>query len=401
MAELLSKRQLITIRDIGKYKTEIHYGPYGCGKTFSICMGVGLLLRETPPPPGDGVVLVVGKTMTSAKANVCSVWSSLFGKNFEYNKSKKDGYEKDGFIFGHKFRLVGLNDSNAEDRIRGANAYLIIGDEISTWSKENFDKIQGRKRGVLPQGWPHFFFVGSTNPDSPIHWLKTEIDNSKDIHFVKWSEFDNITSGAVEYYEGLKARYARNKAYYQRYVLGEWAAAEGLVYSCFDEEEHVLTTYQISQLEFVEYRLGVDFGLNNPTAILLLGKTIGNEWVVLKEKYLPKTTLTEIYKAFVQIMLDKRIKSIYLDPSALALKDKLKENGIFNFKDANNKVKEGIQLVYDYFTSDRLYISEECVNLRGELFTYCYKKDGSDDVVKEHDHACDALRYALMGERGE
>ena len=79
----MSKRQLITIRDIGKYKKEIHYGPYGCGKTFSICMGIGLLLRETPPPLGDGVVLIVGKTMQGAKANVCSVWASLFGKNFE------------------------------------------------------------------------------------------------------------------------------------------------------------------------------------------------------------------------------------------------------------------------------------------------------------------------------
>lgn len=399
MTELLSKRQLITIRDIGKYKKEIHYGPYGCGKTFSICMGIGLLLRETPPPLGDGVVLIVGKTMQGAKANVCSVWASLFGKNFEYNSSKKDGYEKDGFIFGHKFRLVGLNDANAETRIRGANAYLIIGDEISTWSKENFDKIQGRLRGVLPKGWRHFFFIGSTNPDSPIHWLKKEIDSASDIHFVKWSEFDNITSGAKEYYDGLKARYKHNKAYYQRYVLGEWAASEGLVYSCFDEEEHILTCQQVAQLEFKEYRLGVDFGLNNPTAILLLGLTVGNEWVVLKEKYLPKTTLTEIYQAFVEIMLDTKIKNIYLDPSALALKDKLKEVGIYNFKDANNSVKEGIQLVFDCFTSQRLFVSEECVNLKGELFTYCYKKDGSDDVVKEHDHACDALRYAIMGER--
>ena len=401
MAELLSKRQLITIRDIGKHYIEIHYGPYGCGKTFSVDMGTGLLFRRTPPPPGDGVILVVGKTMQSAKANICSVWASLFGKNFKYDSGKKDGYAKDGVIFGHKFRLVGFNDSNAEARIRGANAYCIIGDEISTWTEDNFNKVIGRLRGTLPEGWSDYWFVGTTNPDSPIHWLKRLIDTSTDIHFVKWSEYDNITSGAPEYYRKLKERYKNHKAYYQRYVLGEWAASEGLVYSCFDEDEHILTVQQIGQLEFVEYRLGVDFGLNNPTAILLLGRTVGDEWVVLEEKYLPKTTLSEIHKAFIQIMLDKRIKNIYLDPSALALKDKLKENGIFNFRDANNSVKEGIQLVYDYFTSDRLFISEKCINLKGELFTYCYKKDGSDDVVKEHDHACDALRYALMGERGE
>ena len=400
MGELLSKRQLITIRDIGKNFIEIHYGPYGCGKTFSICMGLGLKCRETPPPEGDGVILVVGKSIQAAKANVCSVWASLFGDAFKYDSGKKDGYLKDGFIFGHKFRLVGLNDSNAEARIRGANAYAIIGDEISTWTEENFNKILGRLRGKRPDGWD-YFFIGSTNPDSPIHWLKVLIDTSSDIHFVKWSEFDNVTSGAAEYYRKLKERYKNNKAYYQRYVLGEWAASEGLVYSCFDEEEHVLTKEVVSQLEFVEYRLGVDFGLNNPTAILLLGRTVGNEWVVLEEKYLPKTTLTEIYKSFVEIMLNRKIKTIYLDPSALALKDKLKEMGIYNFRDANNSVKEGIQLVYDCFTSQKLFISENCVNLKGELFTYCYKKDGSDDVVKEHDHACDALRYALMGERGD
>lgn len=400
MHDLLSKRQLITIRALGKYEKEIHYGPYGCGKTFSICMGLGLKCRSTAPPSGDGVILVVGKTIQAAKANVCSVWAYLFGENFRYDSGKKDGYLKDGFIFGHKFRLVGLNDSNAESRIRGANAYCIIGDEISTWSEDNFNKILGRLRGNKPNGW-NYFFVGSTNPDSPVHWLKKLIDTADDINFVKWSEFDNITNGAVAYYNNLKARYKNHKAYYQRYVLGEWAASEGLVYSCFDEDEHILTKEQIAQLEFVEYRLGVDFGLNNPTAILLLGKTVGEEWVVLKEKYLPKTTLTEIYQSFLDIMIDKSIKFIFLDPSALALKDKLKEMGIYNFRDANNTVKEGIQLVYDFFTSQKLFISEECINLKGELFTYSYKKDGSDDVIKEHDHACDALRYALMGQRGE
>lgn len=399
--ERLSIRQLITLMDFGKKGKRIHYGPFGCGKTYVEVMALGLYaMKYEPPKAKDSYIMLVAKTGISVKSNLCNPLTTLFGDNFRYDSSKKDGVSKDAVLVDHNIKLVGVNDASAESRFRGANAYLILGDEVSTWLEDTFNKLLGRLRGELPAGIEEHCFEGATNPDSPIHWLKKLIDTAKDIEFIKWSEFDNITKGAKKYYEQLRARYKDNPAYLARYVLGEWAAAEGLVYSNFKEEIHTLTPEQIKQIDFVEYRVGIDFGLNNATAILLAGRTTANEWVIIKEHYLEKTTLTEIGEKVISLLIDYPVSKIYVDPSATALKDKLKELGIHNYRNANNSVAEGIKYVYDLFTQELLFISKECKKLIGELFTYSYKKDGSDDVVKEHDHACDAKRYLLMGERG-
>ena len=52
-------------------------------------MGLGLKFRETPSHYGDGVILVVGKTIQAAKVKVCSAWVSLFGDAFKYDSGKK------------------------------------------------------------------------------------------------------------------------------------------------------------------------------------------------------------------------------------------------------------------------------------------------------------------------
>ena len=101
----------------------------------------------------------------------------------------------------------------------------------------------------------------------------------------------------------------------------------------------------------------------------------------------------------ISLLQDYKVSNIYVDPSATALKDKLKELGIYNFKNANNKVAEGIKHVYDLFAEKKLFILKSCKDLISELYTYSYKKDGSEEVVKEYDHACDAKRYLIMGER--
>jgi len=409
--ELLSRRQLETIATLGDTRITIHYGPYGCGKTFCICMAVGYKCMHSEPPKGDSVILVVGKTAQAAKSNICNVWASMYGNNFQYDSSRKDGYTKDATLFGHRIRIVGLNDNLAEARIRGINAYCIIGDELSTWSAENFDKLLGRLRGSLPSGWS-YFFVGSTNPDSPIHWIKKLIDTSKDILFIKWSEFDNITSKSLEYYTNLKARYQNNPAYYARYVLGEWAAADGLVYTSFNENNHVLTNEEIKRIpqnSIEGYWIGVDYGLRNPSAILVGCKTKDNQWIVIKEEYLvqneshpQEVNLTEIGEKILNLALKYNIKKIYIDPSAAPVKDTLDRLGIQNdlYENGENRVKAGIQVVFDLFSTDSLFISEDCKGLLSELYTYCYKGDGTDAVKKDNDHACDALRYMIMGERG-
>ncbi len=269
--KLLSKRQLLTLRDFGKRGLCIDYGPFGCGKSFAKVMALGLWCMSFNPPKTNSYITFVGKTLATVKSNICNDLSTFFGDNFRYDSSKKDGYTKDAVLFGHRIRFIGLNDKTAEERIRGLNTYGIYLSEVSVISEDNLLKLIGRLRGEKPKG-SEYWLEGDTNPDSPIHYLKKMLDDflvgKGNVKFVKWNEFDRITPDAKAYYENLRVMYRDNPAYLARYVLGEWAAADGLVYSCFREKEHTLTPEQIKQLDFVEYRMGIDFGLNNPTAYI-------------------------------------------------------------------------------------------------------------------------------------
>ena len=404
--ELLSNRQLKTISSIPRAKLDIHCGPYGCGKTYSILLGLGLACMASKPPQTDSCITLAGISAVSVKNNMCNPLASMFGKNFMYSSSKKDGYQKDALLFNHRIRIVGLKDANAEERIRGLNTYKIIGDEITTWGKtdDNFNRLQGRLRGEKPKGW-ELGFVGSTNPEGPSHWLKKIIDTSEDINYIQWRMSDNITSGAEEYYNKLKQRYKHNEAQYSRYLLGEWTAADGMVYKEFAAADKELIISQsdldtlLSSGIITGHILGVDFGTTNATAILVIGLTDTKQVVVLKEYYINDTLLNDVVRIIrgEYYKYSSTLRGIYIDPAANVLSKQLIKEGIPKVYDGNNSVLDGINFVQDLFSERRLFICETCTNLIDELYSYSWSPNigGTDRVVKINDHACDALRYAL------
>lgn len=65
-----------------------------------------------------------------------------------------------------------------------------------------------------------------------------------------------------------------------------------------------------------------------------------------------------------------------------------------NLMDADNTVEAGIHAVYQRMVSGRLKIFSSCRNLISELRIYRRNDDGK--IIKENDHAMDALRYLIM-----
>lgn len=61
---------------------------------------------------------------------------------------------------------------------------------------------------------------------------------------------------------------------------------------------------------------------------------------------------------------------------------------------ADNAVESGIYRVWELLSSGRLKIFESCVNLLNEYRVY--RRDEKGRIVKDNDHAMDALRYAVM-----
>ena len=64
---------------------------------------------------------------------------------------------------------------------------------------------------------------------------------------------------------------------------------------------------------------------------------------------------------------------------------------------ANNGVEAGIYEVWQRLSTGRLKVFKSCANLLAEY--RLYRRDDKGRVVKENDHALDALRYLVMSGR--
>lgn len=393
MIEPISKKGIRAIAEFGNRDCRIHVGPYGTGKTFCLMLGFGLMLKNTRP--GKLGYLLCGKTRQLAVSVMGDQLTDLFGCDFKItNKKSDDPKSKDAMLFGHRIYFGGMNDKESVKRVLGKSYKGILIDELTSLTEEHFLLLKGRLRGEPPH-----WMEASTNPDGPKHWLKKYLDKHPD-ELVQWYKEDNITSNAVKYYEALSKQYY-GTPYYDRYVLGQWAAADGLVYGkTFNPSYHIINRSELVGARYDYYKVGIDFGSTNPTVALLIGVMPAGEHIVLKEFYKPNSeNLQVIVDGIINIInqADKVIEGIYIDPSAALLIKELNIRSVGNVCKANNNVIDGITNINTMLNTDMLFISSECKNTIEEFSTYAYKDD--DIVKKENDHCMDALRYACMGRK--
>ena len=107
----------------------------------------------------------------------------------------------------------------------------------------------------------------------------------------------------------------------------------------------------------------------------------------------------EYIKDYLDFVDNKHNKGMIIDPSASSLIVAAHRNGIRTQK-ANNDVANGIRMVYTLLNLGHIRINyDKCPNLINELGLYIWNEkrgeSGKEEVVKQHDHALDALRYAV------
>ena len=393
----LSKRQIDIMLNIDKYRENYNYGPFGCGKTFAATRGLGLYCYSHKPSK-LGFALV-SKTLKNIKRDMCKELSEQFGDNFRYNGSENTA--NSAMLYGHLINFVGCSDRSALSTIRGLSVRGILHDEMTTLeSRVYFDELQGRLRGDLPDG-ENFFYVGLTNPDSKEHWFYKDIIKpaesglTPNVHVERWSQDDILYPRAIEYYDSLKIRYANSPCYYARYIDGEWASADGLVYAGFNYKSHVIKREDISEADIAYYKIGVDFGISNTTAILVLAHSKYGEDIVVDEACVNDKVVSEISHIIHRLCLVYRPRWIFYDPSAAVLYVQLVQDGISNILKSNNDVLDGIMRVNDKLNTEGLFICENCTNTIREFTSYQWEDGKVDSVKKVNDHCMDALRYAV------
>lgn len=168
----------------------------------------------------DGLVVLIGVTEATIERNVLRPMRDKFGSELVGNISKNKVW-----LFGEECYALGAEKITQVSKIQGASFKYVYGDEVAKWKKEVFDMVKSR----LDQDYS--LFDGTCNPEQKNHWLKEFLDSDADIYIQHYTIDDN-TFLSKTFIENLKKEY-KGTVLYNRYILGLWCNAEGLIYRTF------------------------------------------------------------------------------------------------------------------------------------------------------------------------
>lgn len=346
--------------------------------------------------PRDGNYLMVAKTLTSLRRNCLDLLQELVGtKHFTYSLSKKEGR-----LFGRLIYLEGVNDARAESKIRGMTLQGAYCDELTLFTEDFFSMLLSRL------SCPGAKLIATTNPDSPMHWLKAKyMDRASELNMLilKFLIDDN-TFLDQEYVENLKKEYVG--VFYDRFIRGLWVVAEGLIYADVANGQGIV---EPENRQYVKRYISIDYGTLNPFSAGLYGLCKG-VWYRYDEYYHSgretnrQLTDSEYYAELEKLAGKSCVEAVVIDPSAASMIAEIKKHGRFRVIKANNDVVDGIRETAKAFSNGQLKVTKNCSGAITEFSAYRWDdKKQEDKPIKENDHAMDEIRYfvnTVMVKRG-
>ena len=360
--------------------------------------------------------IMAGKTVGSLRRNVINPLKAVLAvRGYKVLDNKTDntliisrlGKTNTYFLFGGR-------DERSQDLVQGVTARGIFLDEVALMPRSFVEQcmarcsVEGRK----------FWF--NCNPEGPQHWFYTEhILRAEELgYLVLHFNLEDNPSLSQEIINSYKRMFTG--IFYKRFILGEWAFSDGVIYDCYDEERNTYTNNE--RLEKLPWQIlendpdggypyyTSDYGVLNPMVYLEMYKIrIGddpvphfffdNEYYYDGRKSMKQKTDEEEVDALQNMIEGKFNRGLIIDPSASSLIAAARKRGIPTAK-ANNDVLDGIHMVYTLMATGHIHINKDkCPNLIKEIGLYIWNAKrgevGKEEPMKQNDHACDAMRYGI------
>ena len=378
-------------------------GAIRSGKT--VAMSLGFVFWAMKTYDGQNFIMA-GKTIGSFKRNVLTNLKLMLtsrGYRWKHHLSEnmlevtRKGHTNYFYMFGGR-------DESSQDLVQGITAAGAFFDEVALMPESFVNQATGR---CSVEGSKLWF---NCNPAGPAHWFKTGwIDKCKEkgLLYLHFTMEDNLSLS-----EKIKARYRSMYAgvFFQRYILGLWRAAEGLIYTmCTGRNYYTDAERPIALKSIAQKYITVDYGTTNPCVFLEVwddGETIWIDreyrWDSRSEEARrsanPQKTDAQYADDMAEFMGAEPEDQcmIIVDPSAASFILELRNRG-FYVKEADNEVLDGIRKVSTLLAMKCLKINRKCKGLRAEMQSYVWDEKaaqrGEEKPVKQLDHEVDAARY--------
>lgn len=371
-------------------------GAVRSGKTFA--MGLSFFLWAQAEFDGKQFG-VCGKTIASVRRNLLAELAPYLRRLGMEVRERRGENALTVRFRGHEntFLLFGGRDESSAALIQGSTLAGVLLDEAVLMPRSFVEQAVARCSVAGSRLW------FNCNPEGPQHWfyqewiLKAEERRALRLHFTME---DNPALS-----ERIRERYRRNYsgAFYRRFVLGEWTAAEGLVYDFFRPDRDAA---EAPEDGFSAWRISADYGTVNPASFGLWGLREG-VWYRVREFYYDsrkmgrQRTDAEYAEDLERLAEGREIQRVIVDPSAASFIEVLRRRG-FRVVRADNDVIDGVRVTADLLREGRIAICRGCVDCLREIAQYCWEQRGGRDAPrKKDDHAMDDLRYFAMDLAGD
>jgi len=357
-------------------------GGAGAGKSFSIAQWlIYKLYNET-----DKEFLILRKTLPSLKITAYKLIKDLldeYGCRYQLNKAEMRINAN-----GNEIIFRGLDDP---EKVKSFEPNVVWIEESTEFAEADFLQLNLRLRRHT-EGTNQIYL--SFNPISKLSWLYKRFFEKGDPEaaILLTTYKDNRRYLSQSYIAELERLKDVDETFHQVYTLGQWGVLKNTIYSNYKIIDKFPKTFD-------EIIYGLDFGYNNPSALIEIG--IKDNVPYLRERlYRTGLTTPELIRQMDILKIDKKAK-IYgdsEDPNAI---EQIFQAGynIHPCRKGKGSVKAGI----DYCKSRRLFIWYESANLIAELQSYKWREDKNGNVLEEpvkfKDHLCDSFRMALWSHR--
>jgi PBSX family phage terminase large subunit len=404
MSKLLAPKQLQFVLEADA-KWNLAHGPVRSGKTMGSLFRFMIDVDECP----DSQIWMIGHTSTTIYDNAIRLILepagagkpdplAVFRPFCSWLEGKRQLRYKDKVI-----STVGAKDGGAIGAIQGKTMSLVYCDEMTLYPDAIIDMINTRLSNPYSKG------IATMNPSHPNHKLKQWIDMAKEGD-PDYYELQIMLDDNPYLEDGYKARIKKSLSgvFYKRNYLGLWCLAEGAIFDFFDKNIYVRSTAPRAAEYYI---VGVDYGINNAFAAVLIGVNTGRTyqgkyqmWVEGEYYWDSKSKGRQKLNSELADDLEKWLepygpRAIYIDPSAASFKLELQRRKM-RIVDGNNDVENGIRIMTSLMSDGYVVILDKCPNLIREIEGYVWDSKsaerGEDQPIKKDDHAIDALRYALM-----
>jgi len=386
MSSTLNKKYIPLFENENRYY--IITGGRGSGKSYGVTMFLLLLTYEI-----GHTILFTRYTLTSAHISIIPEFIEKIDtleNNSDFHITKDEIVNlKTGSKILYKVIKTSSGQQTASLKSLAGVTTWVLDEAEELTEEEVFDKIDLSIRHKDKQNR----VILILNPATKEHFIYNKFFESKgveggfngtkeDTTYIHTTYLDNEENLSESFIKQVEETKKRRPEKYNHTIMGGWLdKAEGIIFNNWSIGEFK----QVSTSIF-----GQDYGFSNDPSTLVETAIDKNNKKIYVKLHVYKTHLTTSELAILNLK-NAGSNLIIGDNAEPRLISELKSKGCNIVPCVKYAIKEGIALIKDY----DLVIDESSTELVKELNNYAWLEKKSETPIDKHNHALDALRYAV------